>query len=137
MTCSKKNCLITTGAVFFTVVVSDFLIHQVFLKSMYAASPNLWRPEAELQSHMPYMFLGQLAVAVFLSWIFVHGYKGKGIMEGIRFGFLIGGLEAGKNLIMYTVAPYPCALAASWIVAGFAQAILVGIVASLVYKPAA
>lgn len=129
-----KKFSICVVAVWVTVLVSDFVIHQVLLKNMYGATANLWRPEAEMAQHMPAMFGGQFIVALCLAWIFVHGYKGTGIKEGVRFGLLIGGLEMGKNLIMAAVAPYPCSLVGSWIAAGFVQAILVGCVASLAYK---
>lgn len=132
---NMKKLAMTVGAVFVTVLVSDFVIHQVFLKESYAATASLWRPEAEMKEHMAAMFGGQFIVALFLAWIFIHGYKGKGIMEGVRFGIFLGGLEMGKNFIMSAVAPYPCSLTCAWIAAGFAQMILVGVVASLVYKP--
>ena len=105
-----KKFAVTVVAVFVTTLVSNFVIHQIILKSAYQATANLWRPETEMQAYMGSMFLGQFLVALFLAWIFVHGYKGKGWMEGIRFGFLVGGFEAGNNLIMCSVAPYPCSL---------------------------
>lgn len=129
-----KKFGICVFAVFVTVMVSNFVIHQVLLKGIYGATPQLWRPEAEMAGHMCYMLAGQFLTALFFAWIFVHGYKGTGIMEGVRFGLLMGGFQTGGNLIMYAVQPYPCNLVCSWILCGFAQAILVGVVASLTYK---
>ncbi len=129
-----KKFAVCVVAVLVTVFVSNYIIHQLIMKSAYTATAALWRPEAEMQQYMCHMLAGQFLVSLFMTWIFVHGYKGKGIMEGVRFGLFLGGLNAGNNLIMHAVAPYTCALTCSWILLGFAQAILVGVVASLVYK---
>jgi hypothetical protein len=117
-------------AVFVTFFITDYLVHGVLMKSTYQATQHLWRPEAEMGKFMPGMMLGKFLVALFFAWIFLHGYKGKGVMEGFRFGLLIGGYSAGGNLIMYAVAPYDCSITCSWIVAGLAQGVIGGIVAT-------
>lgn len=131
---NMKKFIICVFAVFVTVLVTDFVIHQVLLKGMYAETASLWRPDTEIAGKMGYMFAGQFLVALFFAWIFIHGYKGTGIMEGVRFGLLMGGFELGHNMIMYAVAPYPCSVVCGWALAGFGQGVLVGVVASLTYK---
>jgi len=37
---------------FIVIFASDWLIHGIWLKSDYQATQQLWRPEAEMQSHM-------------------------------------------------------------------------------------
>lgn len=131
---NMKKFSITVVAVLVVTMVTNFVIHQVLLKDMYAATASLWRPEAEMQGLMHYMLLGQLVTAIAFAWIFIHGYKGTGIMEGVRYGLLMGLFQAGGNMIMYVVAPYTCALVTAWTVAGFVQSVLVGVVASFTYK---
>jgi hypothetical protein len=131
---NKKKFAITFAAVLVTVFVSNFVIHQLWLKEAYLATASMWRPHAEFPNFMCYMFGGQALVALFFSWIFIHGYKGGGIKEGVRFGLLMGGFQTGGILINYAVSPLPCSLACSWIAAAFIQSVLVGVVASLTYK---
>lgn len=118
------------GAVFVAFFITDYLVHGVLLKSMYQATASLWRPEAEMGNYMAPMFSGKAILALFFAWIFLHGYKGKGLMEGVRFGLLMGGYCAGSNLIMYAVQPFTCALTCSWIIACFGQSVFAGIAAT-------
>lgn len=131
---NKKKFAILSVVMVLYFFFTDFLIHGVLLKNLYMATANLWRPEAGMHDNMPLMLLGQALVAVFFSWIFVHGYKGKGWQEGVRYGLLLGGYNMANQLIMHVVSPYPVALTASWIGLGFAQAIGGGVLASFVYK---
>lgn len=128
-----KKCLLGTGVTFVLLFITDFIIHGKCLEDLYLATQSLWRSEADMESMMPTMMLGQLLMAVFFSWIFVHGYKGKGVLEGVRYGLLMGGFQAGGQLVMYAVAPYPLELTVSWIVAAFAQSVLLGVALSLIW----
>ena len=84
---------------------------------------------------MPWMVLGQLLMAQFYVLLFVRGYEGKGITEGLRFGLVfIGPYSVAPFLIQYAVIPYPPTLIAAWMVAGLIQAALAGVVVSLTYK---
>ena len=121
--------LVSAVLVFFT----DFLIHGVWLKDLYMSTASLWRPEADMKSLMPVMMTAQLLSGVFFSVVFAHGYKGKGPMEGARFGLLMGGFMASGNLMMHAVAPYTTQLTMSWIVGGFVQAVIVGIASAMVW----
>lgn len=129
-----KKCALATIAVFITIFITDFIFHGMIMKSMYEGTAHLWRPQADMQPFMPYMLSGQILIALFFTWIFSHGYKGKGAIEGVRYGLLMGGFQTGANLIMYAVTPYPFALTAAWIVFGFVQGMIAGVVAALVWK---
>lgn len=123
--------------VFWTVLVvfvSNFLIHQVFMKGTYAATPGLWRAESEMSANWPTMMLGQLMVGFFLFWIYSIGYKGKGWKEALRFALYFGAFSAGNELIMFSVAPYSWALVGGWIFWGFVQMWLIGMVATWAIK---
>jgi hypothetical protein len=127
-----KKRLLLLVSVFVTFFLTDFLIHGVILKPIYMETTSLWRAESEMPAFMPYMMLGQFLISFFFAWIFCHGYKGRGPVEGIRFGLLLTGFMAGNHLVMYAAQPYPLSLVLSWIVACAAQSVLAGIIASLV-----
>lgn len=124
----------TTIAVFVTIWVTDFIIHGMLLKSMYAATAHLWRPEMAMKKYMGYMLLGQFTIAAAFTWIFSHGYKGKGWKEGVRYGLAVGAMAGGTNVIMYAVQPYPFSIVAAWVVFGCMQTALAGVVATKFYK---
>jgi hypothetical protein len=127
---------LTILGVFAFIWASNFLIHGLILKSAYAATASLWRPEAEMCKFFMYLLGGQLVISIFFSWIFAKGYEGKGWQEGVRFGLLIGLFSCGPTLISYAVSPLPCSIACAWMGLGLIQYVLAGIVASLIYKKA-
>lgn len=132
----SKNFVLCFVVVFLAIFLSDFVIHQVILKSLYQATLSLWRPESEMQNHMPFMMGGHLVVAFFFTRIFAHGYKGSGVIEGLRYGFMLAGFQAGGQLMMHAVQPFPTSITLSWIGLGFAQAMLVGAILAKIYKKA-
>ena len=107
------------------------------LAGAYEATSHLWRPEAEMNSMMWLMWLTGLIWAFLFVYIFIKGYEGRGIMEGLRFGLLIGVFYSlPMSLGTYAVQPMPFSLAVSWLVFGVIEITILGIVTALIYKPA-
>lgn len=132
----KKNMLVSGLAVYVVHRILDFAIHAVLLDEAYNATASLWRPEAETMSNMWIIF----AVGLLWAFLFVHIYgwfhKGKGVMEGIHYGFCIGLFVAvPQALNLYAVTPMPFSLSVSWIVFDMAQIMICGAVLALVYRP--
>src|SRR5688572_30699961 len=98
-----KRLSMAIAAVFVFIFATDFLIHSVLMKDMYASNASLWRTEAEMQSHFGWMLLGQFLIAKFFCVIFARGYENKGIWEGARFGVLMAPMSMGGFLINYAV----------------------------------
>ena len=77
-----------------------------------------------------------LIIAFPFTYIFVKGYEGKGILEGVRFGAVVGVLIGfPMSYGMYAMLPIPHSLALQWLVYGLIQTILMGITAAAVYRP--
>jgi hypothetical protein len=135
--CNGVNCkrlfMAFAGVLVFTFV-SNFAIHQLWLKEAYQATAGAWRPDAEMQEHMCSMMFGQLLSALALTFIFTKGYEGKGWQEGVRFGILIGLFSAAHSFIQYAVTPIPVSLLWSWVAACMIQGIGAGVIASLIYR---
>jgi hypothetical protein len=127
-----KRFVMATLAVFAAIFVTDFLIHGVLMKSAYESTASLWRPKEEMKC--VWMLLGQLLIAKGFTFLFVKGYEGRGIGEGLRFGFFVWPLVMGGYFIQYAVSPLPCSIVFSWVVAVLAQLLVMGTVASKVYK---
>jgi len=129
-----KRLTLAIVAVFIWILASDFVVHQLLLKSAYQATPNLWRTDSEIQEHMVWMLLGQFLIAKFFTLIFAKGYTGKGLIEGVRFGLLAAFLTIGHYLIQYAVNPLTCSIALAWIGAAIVQSVLAGMVAAAIYR---
>ena len=134
---NPKRIIIAIIAGFIFIFMSDFLIHGLWLKSDYAATASLWRTEAEMTSRMPWMFGGELLGVVTFVMIYAGGFadRSKGPACGAIFGFFMGLFTQAYTLIMYVVSPMPLSLSVKWFVSGLIQAVLLGVITFLVYKP--
>jgi hypothetical protein len=129
-----KRVLIATVVGYIIFEVMSFLIHGVLLMEAYAALPGLWRPE--MQSYMPFMYIGDLIFNLFFVIFFAKGYEGKGLMEGVRFGLYVSALTTIPGMLaQFAVYPVTTLLTSMWIVTGVIQMVILGIVVSLIYKP--
>ena len=132
-----KRYMLGSLVVFLVIFASEWLFHGVIMKSAYDAHLDLLRPQAEAGSYMPYMALGFLILAFGFSYIFVKGYEGRGVGEGVRFGLYAGiAFGVSTNLINFTVFPLPGSWVAAWCVGETIILMLAGAVLSAVYKPA-
>jgi hypothetical protein len=78
--------------------------------------------------------VGQFLTALFFVSIFAKGYEGKGVMEGVRYGVLVGFLFVAGYFTQYAVYPITSEILWAWCGTGLAQSIGGGVVVSLVYK---
>jgi hypothetical protein len=135
---NPKRIFLALVVAFVAISLTDYLIHEVWLKSTYALDAGkLWRTEADMQSHMSGIFLGQFLVAVAFTMLWVritHG--GAGLHCAIALGFFLGLFYTGGVVITHAVQPLPHGLAIKWICAGMLQNILVGVILFFVYPPA-
>ena len=129
---NTKRYFLAVLATFVAIFVVDFIIHGILLTDMYMKTAQLWRSQEEYL--MPYMLISQLTFTAVFVFIFTRNYKGKGIGEGLRFGFYIGLLFATMNIGMYSYMPIPLALVGAWIVASIVKGLIMGAITSLVYK---
>ncbi len=131
-----KRFIIAAIAVFIAIVVLNYVVHSVILMATYESLKEIWRPD--MMEKMWIMWITDLVFAFLFTYIFTIGYEGKGWLEGLRYGILIGLIVPVIGAFnQYAVYPLPFTLAIQWAVYGFIKAIILGIIASLIYKPAA
>lgn len=123
-------------AVFTFVFFYEWILHGYFLAGLYENTPDLWRTKAEMPRYMIWLMLGQLIFTIMFCYIFLKGYENKGLMEGVRYGILIGLLFIGPNLIFYAVQPLPVNLVVYWCIGGLVETIIAGVILASIYKPA-
>jgi hypothetical protein len=133
---NTKKWVITSVVVFIAAQILEFIIHYLILGGTYQATSHLWRPEAEMNQMMWMMWLTGLIWAFLFVYIFAKGYEGRGIMEGVRFGLLIGLFYSlPMSLGSYVTIPMPFSLALNWFIFGMIEIVVLGVLAALIYKP--
>ena len=112
-----------------------FMINGVLLAPSYQAQAAVWRPEADLQAHM-WVFLLTSLVAIFLfCFIFTKGYENKGVMEGVRYGAIVGVfVTVPMAFDSWVVYPLPVTLAVKWLLTGVPYWIVLGAVLAAIYR---
>ena len=134
---NTKKWIITSLVVFVAATILDFIIHVLILSEAYEATSHLWRPEAEMNQMMAIMWFSGLIFSFLFVFVFAKGYEGRGIMEGVRFGLIIGiFFMLPMSLGNYAAMPIPFSLALNWFILGIIEFIILGVLAALLYKPA-
>lgn len=130
-----KRYIAASLAVFVVSLVLGYLIHGVILKSTYDSMAGVWRPD--MQSKLWIEWLVGFLTSFLFVYIFAKGYEDKGMLEGVRFGLIIGlFVSIPMAYGTYVIVAIPYYLALEWFLYGTASWILMGITAALVYKPA-
>jgi hypothetical protein len=133
-----KKLLLAALAAFVLLQLTDFLVHGKLLEGYYEglSAQGVFRSEAEMSGYMWVEILMTALFSLFFTYIFVKGYEGKGILEGVRYGIIIGFFWKYINAYnAFVILPISYGLVWYWIISGFVQLILAGILVSLIYKP--
>jgi hypothetical protein len=134
---NTKRLALASLAVYVATQALNYLIHEVWLSPTYASMASVWRPQAEMESKMWIMFVTSAFFSFFFCYIFAKGYEGKGLMEGARFGAVIGlfySLPVAYE--SYVIYPLPYHLALQWFGAGFGLCVVLGLLAAAIYRKA-
>ena len=133
---SNKSCWIGWLAVLVVMQAYGYLIHEVGLSDTYQSLASVFRPEAEMMDMMWMMMVGSAFTLAVFCYIFTYGYQGKGIMEGVRYGFWMGlFLAIPSSVDAYVVYPLTGELAVIWFVTGVVGMMIAGAVFAAIYKP--
>ncbi|OGB62520.1 MAG: hypothetical protein A2Y94_07450 [Caldithrix sp. RBG_13_44_9] len=135
---NTKKWVIASLVIFVVDQALSFLFHWVIMSGAYEATASLWRPMEEMNRMMWMMWVSGLVWAFLFVYIFAKGYEGKGIMEGVRFGLLVGVFfSLPMSLGTYASMPITGTIAIGWFIYGVIDITILGILAALLYKPAA
>ncbi len=157
MNCSKSNCvkrcLIPAIAAFIFIFLFDWIFHGMLLMPLYEATSSVWRPQAEAQQLMPWMFFHQLALAVLFTCLFKKTCSVKvtactstpdasqnenkkccPYKRGICFGATIGLIVGVIHSMSYVWLPIPMTLALAWLAGSVTQGIGIGLILSLLHQ---
>jgi hypothetical protein len=109
-----------------------------WLRTEFAKYPAVYRSQEGIKSTMPFgmvaMFVALAAIAMLYAMVYSGG---SGVVEGARFGALIGVFAIGSFVVHnYVNLNIGLKLTVQQSIAYFIQWIIVGVVIGLVYKPA-
>ncbi|PKL15776.1 MAG: hypothetical protein CVV49_19720 [Spirochaetae bacterium HGW-Spirochaetae-5] len=100
-------------AIFAVFQICDFIIHGLILGDTYMSMTNVWRPD--MMSLMWIMYLSSFIFSYLMMYIFVKGYEDRGLLEGVRFGILIGLMTYILGAFyQYALYPLPLSLVLKW-----------------------
>lgn len=106
-----KRLVKPTLFVFVVWVLLDYVIHEVLLKTAYAATATTWRAEPLIGL----IFLVTLVSAVVFVHIFVTFVSERGVQVGIKYGTIFA-IGAGTSFAYgsYAVLNVPYSMALVW-----------------------
>lgn len=131
-----KKLIIAAVVAYVWLMLTNFLIHGLWLMSEYAAIPDTWRPMAQMQQKMWIMWVGQLIFAAMFAYIYKRGAEKKPWAgQGLRYGILTTFFTViPYSLTEYVIYRVPHMLAVKWMCAGAVQLILAGLLVAAIQK---
>lgn len=132
---------IALSAVAATIVffICGFLIFGLLIGQEFAPYAAVYRSQAAMQEHAPVGMIATLIAMLVMSIIYAKGYEGgSGLMEGLRFGALIGLFLACKCVAdEYVTLNIGGKLALEMAAGVLVEMAIVGMVIGVLYKPKA
>jgi hypothetical protein len=132
---------IALSAVAATIVffICGFLIFGLLIGSDFAPYGAVYRSQAGMQQHAPVGIITSFIAMFVMSFIYAKGYEGgSGVLEGFRFGALVGLFLACKCVAdEYVTLNIGGKLALEMAAGVVVEMAIVGMVIGMVYKPKA
>jgi len=130
-----KRFLLAFIAAYVFLFLWGWLLNGVFLKDVYAQTPNLWRSQSEMMGLFHWIIIGQALIVFAFVMIYASGFAGGGAIAGIRLGILLEIAAIGMRLGFYAVQPIPGKLILYGSIGGLVEMIIVGTIVGGIYKP--
>ena len=105
----------------------------MILGSTYESIQGLFR--TDMADKMWVMYVTGIVFSLLFVYIFTKGYEGKGILEGVKYGLLIGlVVHFVGSFNQFVVYPVPYVLMWKWVIYGTIEVMAAGAVTALIYK---
>jgi len=129
----NKKIWIGFVTVFVTTQVLEGFMNFFLLDPIYSSYSHIWRPISEVKLWM--LPVTGMFFSFFFVFIFSKGYEGKGISEGVRYGFYVAMMVALPNAYgNYAIMQIPYALALQWFVYDTLEYVIAGAILSGVFS---
>jgi hypothetical protein len=134
-----KKLVLAIVAAYVVLMLTNYLVHQIWLMSDYAAIPASHRSPAGIMHRFWAMAIGQFIFAAMFAYIYTRGAEKKPwIVQGIRYGILMAFLVVVPTALgEYVVYIVPYMLAIKWMIAGGIQMIILGLIVAAICSESA
>ena len=123
-------------AAFLFLFVFGFLWYATLMHGAHREVSTLLRPEADLQSHFGWLFVGHFVMAFFFTILCARYVPTGGAGAGAGLGLLVGLVYTGPHLISFAVQPLTLKILCGWIAGAVIQFAIAGAIVGAIYKPA-
>lgn len=131
-----KKFVIASIVVAVVAYALDFLLHGLILMDAYKAHPDLFGSMEQMTKWMWLLPIGYFSLTFVMGYIFIKGYEGKGLMEGLRFGLMMGlFMQVPRFVFEVVYLPYPKIFDIVNLVGGMVEFLIFGILFAVIYKP--
>ena len=131
---NKKRYVIMSIVVWLVFFLIEFFAHVTILGSSYSSHTEFMRTGGS--DVMVLNVVGGLIFSFLFCYIFIKGYEGKGIIEGFRFGIIIGAfIWLPKMIFEYANFNFPGSWPLIWFIFGVIASVFGGIISALIYRP--
>ena len=134
----NKTFWIGWVVVFVLLQAIGFVIHGLLMDDTYKSLASVFRPEEQMNSMMWIMMISAALVVFVFCYVFTQGREGTGVMEGVRYGTLMGlFLALPTSIDAYVIYPITQELAAVWFISAVVSLRRGGAVVAVIDKPGA
>jgi hypothetical protein len=130
-----KKLFLAFLAAFVFIFVFGFLWYGNLMHGIHNEVPALWRTEADFGSHFPWLILGHVVMAFFLTLLYARFVPGGGVGTGARLGIIVAFLYIGNNLVTFAVQPLTTKILGGWVVGNLLEFAIGGAIIGAIYKP--
>lgn len=133
---STKRVILAIVAGFVLMAAGRYLIHNVWLASVYANNSTLWRTQSEMVHRVWVIQLATLIFSVAATLIYVRGREAKPWLgQGLRFGVLLALASAvPQSMVEYFTYPVSSTLMVQWMIGEGCLALLLGVLVAAICR---
>ena len=131
-----KKFFIAFVAAFVFLFVFGFIWYGNLMHGAHQEVTALFRPEAEFKEHFPWLILGEIVMAFFLTMLCARFVPAGGVGSGAMLGLLVALVYAGVHVIDFAVMPLTTKILCGWIVGAIIEYAVAGAIIGAIYKPA-
>ncbi len=133
---NNKTFWIGWVVIYVLMQVIGYLVHEVMMGDTYEALAAIFRPEEQMKDMMWIMMVSGAILLFVFCYIFTQGREGTGVMEGVRYGTLMGlFLALPTSVDAYVIYPITSEVAVVWFISGVVSLMIAGAVFAAIYKP--
>jgi hypothetical protein len=122
-------------AAFVWLFVFGFIWYGNLMRGVHQEVPALFRAEAEFGSHFPWLILGHIVMAFFLTLLCTRFVPAGGGGACALLGLLVALVHSGGILITFAVQPITSKILCGWTVGAVIQFAIAGAIIGAIYKP--